>query len=303
MKLGAIVLAHRLPEQVAGLVSALRHPDLRLYLHVDARVSISPFLAALGGGLATNVTVLPRYAHIWGSTAIVDATLAGLASAVQEDCDHVVLLSGQDFPLRPAAEIVSFFEGAGDRSHVAHWELPTDRWRFGGRDRTDFYSYTILGRRETCIPRGEDVASLNLRGRSLNLLLRARTAPRPARVFPPYARPHGGWQWWNLSRTAARYVVDFVTRHPDYRRYHEHSLCASEIFFQSILLGTEFAREHEVVNDSLRYTVWREATNHPEVLTMADLPAMRDSGQLFARKFDSTVDQDVLTHLAQEVAG
>ena len=97
-----------------------------------------------------------------------------------DGCEYFVLLSGQDFPLRPIEEILEFAEAADDRSYVESFALPTSRWRFGGRDRTDFYSYDLLGRRETCIPRGEDTSFFNWKGRVLNQALRLRTAVQAA---------------------------------------------------------------------------------------------------------------------------
>ena len=301
MKLGIVVLAHRLPDQVGRLLSALRHPDVSLYLHVDARAPLAPFLQAIGAQWPDGMVLLPRYAHHWGSPAIVDATVSGLSQAVQDECDYVVLISGQDFPLRPVTDIVTFFEQAAGRSYMAHWPLPSSRWRFEGRDRIEFYSYALLGRQETCVPPGEDLSALNLRGRALNLLLRARSLGKPARRFPSYLQPFGGWQWWNLSRAAARYVLEFLERHPDYRAYHERTVCASEVFFQSILAGTRLGHDHELVDDSLRFTRWHPGANHPEVLRESDLDAMLASGQLFARKFDQQVDPRVLERLAAEV--
>jgi hypothetical protein len=73
------------------------------------------------------------------------------------------------------------------------------------------------------------------------------------------------------------------------------------LFFHSILLGTDFASRHEIVNDALRFTLWAPGESHPRVLNQADLPAMAASGKLFARKFDTTVDQPVLSRLAERV--
>ncbi len=46
---------------------------------------------------------------------------------------------------------------------------------------------------------------------------------------------------------------------------------------------------------------WPEKESHPRVLTMDDLPAMLESESLFARKFDTAEDEDVLTRLAEQV--
>jgi hypothetical protein len=295
--LAIIVLAHDEPNLLALLLSALRHPRIRLYLHVDQRSQLPPFERALANANVEGVTPLPRHATAWASIELVDAALEGLVRGVRDGCDYFLLISGRDFPLCTAAEIHAFAEAAGSRSYLDHFPLPDPRWRFEGRDRTDFYTYTVLGRRETCIPRGEDSSFLSWKGRLLNEALRARSAFQGRRRFPAYARPFGGSQWWNLSRQAAEYVLGFLDAHPDYRRYHEHTLVPDELFFQSILAGTAFSDEHEVVDDNLRFMRWPQRESHPRVLTMDDLEALRKSEELFCRKLDPTADSLLVERL------
>ena len=301
-KLAVIVLAHRGPKQVAVLASMMRHQRVSIYLHVDRRVRLQPFTRALAAAQSGTVVLLPRHASRWGGLEVVDATLDGLARAIQDECDYFILISGQDFPLLSVTELLEFVDAAESDSYVYHWPLPTERWRFGGRDRTDFYTYTVLDRRETCIPRGEDASSFNWRGTVLNDLLRIRTSVKPPRRFPSYAYPVGGWQWWNLSRVAADYVVQFVADHPDYRRYHRYTILPDELFFQSILLGTEFSSRHRIVNDGLRFMLWPEGESHPRALTAIDLPALLESKALFARKVDATADAKLFSSLVARVA-
>jgi Core-2/I-Branching enzyme len=293
-----IVLAHRAPEQLALLISALHHRHVRVYVHLDRRIPSDPFSEALDAAGPNDVVPLPRRDARWGGIVIVDATLTGLARGVADGCDYFFLLSGQDFPLRPMGDIVELVREAGSRSYVRHFALPAPHWRFGGRDRTDFYTYDLLGRRETCIPKGEDVSFMSWRGLILNELLRMRTTFKPPRRFPRYARPFGGSQWWNLSRAAADYILRFLDEHPDYRRYHQHTLAPDELFFQSILIGTDFAQRHEILNDDLRFAVWPQGASHPRTLIADDLTSILESKKLFARKFDAVTDHAVLEQLA-----
>jgi len=144
---------------------------------------------------------------------------------------------------------------------------------------------------------------MSRKGRALNALLRVFDTFRPPRRFPTYVRPFGGWQWWNLSRDAACYVLDFLKEHPDYRTYHEHTLLSDEIFFPSILMGTAFASSHEVVNDALRLTIWRPGESHPQMLGLADLPALLASGKPFARKFAGEAGRAVYERLIRGAEG
>ncbi len=228
MKLACIVLAHHLPLQLASLLAALRHPQVRLYVHIDRTKALAPFTRAFAEAGLRDLVLLPRHASLWGSVGCVDAELEGLAAGVADGCGYYVLLSGQDFPLRPLDEIVAFLEQAGSGSYMSYIELSKSTagqrgqaWH--GRHRTEFYTYTVRGRRELCIPRGEDLPFLSWRGRILNEALRMRSALKPPRRHPPYARPFTGSTWWNLSRTAAEYVLRFAREHPDFRRYHTYT--------------------------------------------------------------------------------
>jgi hypothetical protein len=300
-KLAIIVMAHQKPQQLAQLLSVLRHPRVQVYLHLDRRAPLAPFTRALSEAGVSDPVLLRRRTHRWGGIGIVDATMDGLAQGVADGCGYFLLISGQDFPVRPVDEIVAFADQADSRSYMEHSALPLPGWRFGGRDRTDFYTYTVLGRRETCIPRGEDTSFFTLKGRVLNEILRMRSAFQPRRSVPPYVRPFGGSNWWNLSRAAADHVLHFVDEHPDYRRYHEHTLIPSELFFHCITVGTGFAGLHEIVNDDLRFTLWPEGGSHPRTLTTDDLPAIVDSGKQFARKFDTATDGAVVQRLTEHV--
>ena len=72
------------------------------------------------------------------------------------------------------------------------------------------------------------------------------------------------------------------------------------MFFQSVLLVTDFASRHEVVNDDLRFLA-RPGTLHRFTLTADQLPAMLESGKFFARKLDVTVDRTVLARLTERI--
>lgn len=301
LKLGLIMLAHRGPTQVARLLTLIRHPQVRVYLHVDRRVDLGPFRRALAEASVQETSLLRRLPTRWGGYEVVSASIDGLARARADGCTYVMLVSGQDVPLRPIAEIVEFASRAGKTSYVEHFPLPASHWRFNGRERTEFYTYTVRGRRETCIPRGEDTGDLSRRGAVLNQALRLRGAFRPPRRFPSYAQPFGGSQWWNMSRPAVDHVLAFVDLHPGYREYHRHTLLPDELFFHSILCGTAFAYDHRIVNDALRFMIWADGSSHPKTLTFDDVPTALKSDGLFARKLDLALDADAVRALTQRL--
>ncbi len=287
-RLGVIVLAYKLPAQLRLLLTTLQHPEVRIYLHVDKGVRFEPFRTAAS---TLGVTFLRRYRSYWGSAGCVDAILEGLRVAYSDGCDYILTISGQDLPLVPIADIVRFFAAHRTTSYLRYWPIHETNSPYRGIDRTDFYAYTLFGRREVCVPWHHDSSYLSLKGQLLNTALRLWSLPKGRRSFPHYVRPMMGDTWWNINRDAALYVLEFVANHEDYRRYHEHTLTAEEVFFSSILGGTAFPGQLE--SESLRYIVAAPGW-HPKVLTTLDLPAVMQSGKLFARKFDLTVDSQLV---------
>lgn len=283
------------------LLSTLQHPQVTLYLHLDRRTDSRPFRAALAAAALEEPTWLRRYATNWGSLAIVDAEIEGISRALADDCSYVLLISGEDFPLRPIEEILAFTEANRDRSFVETFALAEGKWPRQGRERTDFYTVRLVDRLFTCVPLGEDVTDLKLSRRVLNWGLRARFIGKPLRRFPAQLAPHGGSQWLNLTAEAAAFVVDFTQRHPEYRDYHRYTACPDELFVQSILLGSGFADANEIVNDDLRFLAWQYG-DHPRTLGIGDLPGMVAGSDLFARKIRAEQDPQLFAELRSRVS-
>jgi hypothetical protein len=66
-----------------------------------------------------------------------------------------------------------------------------------------------------------------------------------------------------------------------------------ELFFQTILMNSSL--KERIINDDLRYIAWKDLeSGSPAILKLDDFDQMMQSPKLFARKFDMTVDAEVL---------
>lgn len=271
MTIAYLLPVHRGPTQVVRLLRRLATDDAVFVLHVDARAG-----KAVEDEIARGVVDLPSVAFVqrhrcyWGGFGMVRATLECLRHLVEHDVafDHAVLVSGQDYPLRPARELERFFAGAEGRSYLDFFPLPrADGWGArGGLDRIEDWHL--------------------IRRRALHLRL-----PRPRRI-PGGLAPFGGSAWWSLARPLAAYVDAQVREHPELPRFFEHALHPSELFFQTVVMNSPHAGS--VVNESLRFVRWANDARNPVTLTAADVAGLLGSGKLFARKFDAGVDAGAL---------
>jgi core-2/I-Branching enzyme len=279
MRIDYLIRAHTAPEQLARLVGRLDEGDVRFYVHVNRRTSKETF-AAMQAGLARreNVVWLPRVACYWGGFSLLRATLVGIEAilASGELPDHAVLLSGQDYPLRSPAEIEAHLAARSGRNLLHHFRLPAREWagEGGGLNRLRY-------------PHFERV---RYRTRLLRLPLRRR--------LPAGLELHGGSAFWALTGETLAWLMRFLARRPDVLRFFRRAKMPDELIFQTALLSSPLAET--VDNELLHYLDWSSGSAHPATLTVADLSELRASEKLFARKFDATVDWEILDLLDAE---
>jgi len=270
-RIAYIVSAYKLPAQLERLLRRLEAPGVSFAVHVDRKTRRSTWDEMVSRCRGLDVTWLPRHRSQWGGFGHVRATLKGIDHVVRRETpfDYAVLLTGQDYPLRSPAEIARFLGEANGRSYMRHVALPWEPWgRRGGLDRI------------------EDWHVITYRRLHLALPLRRRV--------PGGLLPYGGSAYWCLSERLVHFVHGFLSENPDYVRFFEHVFVPDELFFQTIIMNSEL--RDTVENDDLRYLDWsREPA--PAVFTRADLPQLESATQLFARKFDETVDSEILDAL------
>jgi hypothetical protein len=277
MRIAYIVSAYKRPEQFARLVHRLAESSSSIVVHVDAKTR-RPDFAAMAGAVrdVPGVHFVSRHRCYWGGFGHVRASLKGIEHLVESrvEFDYAVLLTGQDYPLRGADGLREFFAAAGGHSYLSHWRLPFSPWGArGGLDRLEQRHLLGPGR--------------------LHLRLPGR------RALPDGLVAFGGSPYWALARPVVEWLHEYVRRRPDVVRFFERTYIPDELFFQSIVMSSEHAGS--IVNENLRYIDW-QAKPAPKVLTTNDVPAMLASNALFARKFDTEIDSDVLDVLDRQLA-
>jgi hypothetical protein len=280
-RIAYVVLMHKNAGQAARLVRRLSTESARFLVHVDRRAgaAVEEEMRRRTAELE-QVSFLRRRRCFWGGFGMVRATLGALDQLVRTgaEFDHVVLVSGQDYPLRPAHEIERALGGAAASSFMSVGTL-SEVWSDEGHWRTEQWHLVSY-------------VALHLR------------VPWRRRL-PGGLVPYGGEAWVVLSRAAATHIAEFARRNTRFVRFFEHVLHPDEIFFQTILMNSEL--RDTVVNDHLRYVDWTTDPGHPAVLTTSEFPTLIESRKLFARKFDDTVDAAILDllddHIYREAVG
>ena len=109
MKIAHLILTHKNPAQLERLIRALDHPGFDFYIHLDKKTDASPFLYL---AQRKNVSFIQNRTPIyWAAFGTIQATLNGFREILpKEGYDYINVISGQDFPLKSAAEIYRYIQ-------------------------------------------------------------------------------------------------------------------------------------------------------------------------------------------------
>lgn len=292
MPLAFLILAHKNPRQVARLFETLYRPDDVIVLHFDRRADRALHdLGATWSRQHANVRVLRPRTILWGGYEMAAVQIEAMvtALAVSDRWSHFINLTGQDFPIRPLAQLEARLAATPGANYVS-WFDPVIKplWK-NARDRLSrfYFEWPWLDR----------VLRWPGFGRRLRRLLRWENQlphlPGWRRSWPDF-HYYGGSNHLILSRAGCEYLGT----DPEARRiirWLKHSAHANEIIFQTVLLNSPLAST--IINTHLREVDFPAGSPHPRTFTIKDFNRLTTSPMFFARKFDDGVDGQVLEWL------
>src|SRR4051794_7778244 len=252
------------PELVRRLVARLRGGVVAV--HHD------PPPCALG---PVDALLIPPAPVEWGHGSQLAAILRCLQRLRASEWDWLVLLSGQDYPVRPVAEIEAALLAAPYDAFIRFRPVPPRVLR---RGRVDEFArrYTYRWRK---LKRPDPFRF------RLDPFVQVRTLPSGTYVGLPTRPPlpvfHGS-DWFSLSRRA----VDAVLAAPDAVVDHFlHTMIPTEAFVHTVLANSGL----RLASDHRRYAVFDPpSAPSPRGFGLGDVDEVLASGADFARKFEDT---------------
>jgi Core-2/I-Branching enzyme len=292
VKVAYIVLSHRNPGQVLRLVRAIKEgPAARVLVRHDPR---GPELDAAELERAGGEPVEDDIVVEWAGWTYLELMISCLREAVRRhDPDWALVLSGQDYPLRPPAEIEATLEAAqidgrlGAVREVERHRPPPGEDEFFLRCRYRHYTR----------PRAMGHLTSALRGLAYTRDLPPLVGLR--RLAPPPLEYHASADWLTLGRRALATTLAAAEERRLMRHFRRVAV-PSESFFASVLLND---RALTIERDHRRFAPFAHGAPHPETLTTADHERLLASGADFARKFDTEVDSRILDLLDEHRQG
>lgn len=291
MTLGFLILVHKNASQCCRLIDSLINSEKTsiVLIHVDLKANdIFKKLEEYYVDQSRVKLIAERYNVHWGSFNQVKATFALIQEGAKYNADYFSFLSGQDFPVKSHGAFVAFLNNHKGSEFITGFKLPDPQWTGeGGLNRMNLYWRDVKKRKEGFFKN------------KLNAFIYHFQKASGFRRKLKY-NYYGGANWFTLSLQAIKYIATYVNENPLFLESFRYSRNADEIFVQSVLFNSEF--KDQVIYNDLRFIDWNTGPESPRILRIEDfdrLVATKD--KFFARKFDESIDLNILNKLDEYI--
>lgn len=301
MQKNYLILAHKNPLQLSRMIERLDDGASKFFIHLDAKTPIEPFTARLEGGHIRFIDKRERC--VWGDFSIVRATVH-LMEAASKEQGFFILMSGQDYPIQSQGYINAFLERNKGFDFIEIEPLE-EKWKPKMvKDKLEHYH--ILHSEE----RGHSNCyapfahcSVFQKVRTLMHLLKGRLSMKnfkllcslPKRVAP-FERQYAGSQFWAFSERTFYTILNYIREHKAaLEGYYKYTSSPDEVYFHSVLMHLVAKDSTIKLKEQITYVNYFRKNN---VFITEDFDKLTSAkGKLFARKFDTDIDIEILDKL------
>lgn len=279
-KIAYLILAHTDPQQLERLVHAINYKS-RIFIHLDAKSEIEDFEHIRLPVSAEFIN--DRIKVSWGGISVVDATINLIKAALDapESFSRLVLLSGQDYPIKPIHKIYECLSSQPNKQFIRFLDMV--RSPYHSRRASRYYFWEPLLTQSPTVDK-----NLRLTLMKLGIYL----SPFVSRKPPKNMKLAFGSQWWALTPSCGTYIIDFLSENPEFRKFYTFSHAPDEQFFHTLVANSPYLSQTEGFQENVELPALPKLSNlHIVCLDKyfdeQDYSNLRSSDKFFVRKVSS----------------
>lgn len=298
MRHAYLIIAHNEFGLLEKLLKLIDHKDNDIYVHIDKCVKNFDFNYFKSLLKKSNIFFTERTNVNWGDYSQINSELVLLKASCKGKYDYYHLLSGVDLPLKSQKEIHDFFEKNNGKQFVHMVSYNKDVLnrislyhpfcKFKRRFKNKYLS-TGMEYFTKIIDKVQKILKVN-RLKNINFDIKY------------------GANWFSITHELVMYILsneDFI------KKYFKSSLCADELFLQTLVYNSKFKNDLYYKKEDgnyiscLRYVVWDKddcKNGSPHTWRASEYEELMNSDYLFARKFNSNIDNDIINMIFNSVS-
>ena len=279
-----LIEAHNNKEQLKQLLDCLDYNENDIFIHVDAKSKELEGIEnyQLRHSKLYKIESIPVF---WGGYSQIKVEMDLLKKATETDkYSRYHLISGGDLPLVNQHDLHEFFDKNADKEFI-HYDIDQNIQNFKGR----MSQYHFL---RDHIDRSQKIFCLI--EKFLITIQKICGVNRIKKSDIVWAK---GANWFSITDECARYVIENKNW---VEKTFKYTKCCDEIFLQTLIINSPFKdklyfepREDRCGN--MRYVDWKRG--NPYIFKSQDYDELINSDYIFARKFDSKVDFQIINKI------
>lgn len=296
MRHAYLIMAHKEPYNLKKLLELLDDEDNDIYIHIDIKSNILHKEEIMKWCVKSRIHFVKQTSVRWAGYSGIQCELILLEEAVNGNYDYYHLLSGQDLPLVSQKEIHTFFENNKGKEFVSLYDRKELDWRINALyDRVAYYHMEELEYRFKSNAMRKVVIFMSRVFLKVQKILHIRrNISMEDIVF--------GKNWFSITNGFAHYVLE----HKEHiRKVFNYTASGDEMFLQYMLVNSPYKDNNYICDrdSSLRYVDWTRSANkaNPHIWEASEFDELVNCRYLFARKFDSTVDKQIIDKIFDHV--
>lgn len=283
-----LIMAHNKLNELTNLIECIDYDSNDIYIHLDKKWKLSKeeIQRIEKTAKKSDIYFIKNRINVkWGTYTQIECEMSLLKESLKKGYQYYHLMSGVDMPLKKQVEIHNFFAQNAGKEFV-HYDS----------NKIDSTAYERVSKYHFFVSR-----SNGLIGKGVNQISRVlqKGIDRIGKYDIEFQK---GANWFSITNDLAQYVLN---KEKNIKKIFKYSRCGDEMFLQTIVINSRF-KDKLVQNNycdnygTIQYCIdWKRG--NPYTYRLDDYDYLVESGMCFARKFDCSVDNEIIKAIKQKV--
>lgn len=313
MKNAILIIAHKNKNQLKRLIRVLDDEELDVFVHLDKKSKLSSSDIDELKLVSSNVCILDKrlsgFLDTW-SLCQITIELAKKAIEKNSNYSYFILLSGQDYPIKPIKYIKKYLKEMYPKPIIDCTPMKKDNWIYSGFKWIRIHPYYRVVEKMT---HNKVLRKFLLMPIYFIQILITFIMKSPyKRLKKLKCELYGGSAWWILPREIILDCIKEVENNSKIVKAFKLKNTPEETFFQTMSMKSKYKnmidlnKPDAILQNCMTYAYFfdnnHKPTGHPYIFNAGNFDMLKNRKELFARKFDMDIDNEIL-NLIDEFIG
>lgn len=291
MRQAIIILAHRDYLQIKNLINYFEG-TCDIFIHIDKGGQLTKKEIMMLSQLPGVHAVKSKYKVHWGGFSILKTEIYMMDIVLKKSTpSYIHLLSGQDYPIRPLHDFLSFFANTTMDGFCSCVPMTDNETEISAYDKLQYYVLT------------DYINGKTIKGNEAiwKFVGWQRKKGIKRRIPDCFNSIYQGSAWFSFRKNVVEYIISYTKTHPSFYRRMRFTYVPEETYITTIALNSPYRLTR---HNNCRIISWKYPGLDPSPIDMklSEFPLLFTSRKaFFARKISLPQSQEVIDAITQHL--